>query len=122
MRVLFVCTANLCRSRVAEEVFHVLTRGTGQRRGHEALSAGTHAGGSGRPLTQEHLEWAEVVVVMEAAHAAFIRERWPRVAEDIRVLGIDDVYQPDDPDLRELLLGHVRDLLAEAPRERRPSR
>jgi protein-tyrosine-phosphatase len=40
MRVLFVCRGNVCRSRVAEQIFQVLTWTVGARGDHEARSAG----------------------------------------------------------------------------------
>ena len=113
VRVLFVCTQNICRSRMAEEVFRVLAWSVRKRGTPEARSAGTHPDRSGRPLTRADLEWANVVCVMEAEHAAFIRARWPLFGHKIRVLGIPDVYTPGDPELRDLLARHVLGLLDE---------
>lgn len=116
MRVLFVCTSNVCRSRVAEEVFRVLAWNVAGRATHEARSAGTDVEGPGRQLSEADLEWADVVCVMEPAHAAFIAARWPAAARKIRVLGIPDVYAPGDFQLRDLLAQHIRELLAETQR------
>jgi hypothetical protein len=58
---------------------------------------------------------------MESTHEALIRARWPLHGSKIRVLGIPDEYQPDDPELRDLLVRHVRALLAEAPPAARPA-
>lgn len=98
---------------MAEEVFSVLTwtvRGPRRER-HEARSAGTHPDPGGRAVSGRDLEWADVVCVMEPAHEAFIRDRWPLHGSKIRVLGIPDVYQPGDPGLRDLLAAHVLRLL-----------
>ena len=90
MNVLFVCTGNTCRSPMAE----VLARAEGRARGMpdvECASAGTFAfpgrpaSGPGvavvaahgldlaqhrsRELSLELLEWADVVVAMDASHA-----------------------------------------------------
>lgn len=112
MRVLFVCTANVCRSRVAEGLFRELTRGLA---GHEARSAGIRAVPEGRQLGPEDLEWADVVCVMEPAHAAWIERIWPPAQGKVRVLGIPDRYGPDDPVLASLLTTHILALLAEGP-------
>jgi predicted protein tyrosine phosphatase len=111
MRVLFVCTANVCRSRMAEEVFRELGGD-----GHEARSAGVRADPSGRQLAAADLEWADVVCVMEAQHRAWIAARFGDVADRVRVLGIPDIYAPGDPVLADLLAAHIRLLLAERAR------
>jgi predicted protein tyrosine phosphatase len=121
MRVLFVCTANVCRSRTAVEVFSVLAwtmRGPDRPR-HEARSAGTRPDPGGRAVTRADLEWADVVCVMEAAHADHIRERFPLHGSKVRVLDIPDVYQPGDAALRDLLSAHILGLLSEAAPPRR---
>ena len=118
MRVLFVCTANICRSRAAEDVFRLLTWNAPDRGAHEARSAGTHAQEGGRPLTGPDLEWADVVCVMEETHHAFIAARWPAAAPKVRVLGIPDVYIPGEAALTELLGTHLLALLAELDDER----
>jgi protein-tyrosine-phosphatase len=112
VRVLFVCTQNICRSRVGEELFRLLTWGVRGRKEHEARSAGTDPSPGGRLLTRRDVTWADVICVMEASHEEFIRRRWPAQGRKIRVLGIPDVYMPDDPELREQLAQHVRQLLA----------
>lgn len=113
MRVLFVCTHNVCRSRVAEEVFRVMTWSVAGRGIHEARSAGIDPDPRGRLLTRQDVEWAHVICVMEAAHWEFIRRHWPRHLDKVRVLEIPDVYDPRDDELRDRLADHVRRLLAE---------
>ncbi|MGH7268216.1 MAG: protein tyrosine phosphatase [Candidatus Rokuibacteriota bacterium] len=108
MNVLFVCTGNQARSPMAETLFHELA-GSGGR--HAARSAGTGAGAV-RRLTTRELAWADVVAVMETAHLDEIRSRWPDHARKVKVLGVPDDYDPDDPDLRALLskrVGHLLD-------------
>ena len=113
MRVLFVCRGNVCRSRVAEEIFRVLTWSVGNRANHEARSAGVDPDAGGRLITGRDVGWADVVCVMEAEHAAYIRAQWPGQMRKVRVLGIPDVYEPDDEELRQRLTDVVRGLLAE---------
>jgi predicted protein tyrosine phosphatase len=118
MRVLFVCTANVSRSRVAEEIFGRLTRELPEteRGRYEARSAGVRADPSGRQLGEADLDWADVVCVMEAAHRTYIARHFRRPLESVRVLGIPDVYAPGDPVLADLLTSHIRLLLAERAR------
>ena len=118
MRVLFVCTANLCRSQVAAEVFRVLTWTATGRQRHEARSAGTNPPPGGRPVTEADLEWADVVCVMEPEHAEQIRARWATAIAKIRVLGIPDIYSREDPELKDLLTTRMRRLLLDAARDR----
>jgi protein-tyrosine-phosphatase len=113
MRVLFVCRGNVCRSRVAEEIFQVLTWSVGGRGDHEARSGGVDPDPGGRSITGRDVAWADVICVMETEHADYIRKHWPGQARKARVLGIPDVYEPDDEELRDRLTDVVRGLLAE---------
>jgi protein-tyrosine-phosphatase len=113
MRVLFVCRGNVCRSRVGAEIFQVLSWSVANRADHAARSAGVDPDAGGRLITGRDVAWAEVICVMEDEHAAYIRERWPGQARKLRVLGIPDVYEPDDEELRQRLTDVVRGLLAE---------
>ena len=76
MRVLFVCRQNRCRSRVAEDIFRVLTWDVEGRSPHDARSAGTNAHPRGRQITTEDVEWADVICVMEQEQEGYIRKRW----------------------------------------------
>jgi len=57
-------------------------------------SAGTEAFFA-KAVTEERLNWADLVVVMEERHARSIRERFPQAAEHTRIvsLNIPDIYQ-----------------------------
>jgi protein-tyrosine-phosphatase len=113
VRVLFVCRGNVCRSRVAEEIFRVLSWSLPGRRRYEARSAGVAPDPGGRLVTAGDVQWADVICAMEAEHGDYLRRRWPLHGHKIRVLGIPDVYQPDDEALRGRLVEVVRGLLAE---------
>jgi protein-tyrosine-phosphatase len=115
MRVLFVCRGNVCRSRVAEEIFQVLTWSVRDRGEHEARSAGIDPDPGGRLITARDVEWADVIVVMETEQLAYIRKRWPVHVRKARILDIPDVYGPDDEELRVRLTDMVRGLLTEPP-------
>ena len=98
MRVLFVCSGNICRSPMAEAIFNHLADRAGRSDLH-AVSAGT-LGIVGRPAAEEailslaerHIDLrdhrssaldatamasADVVVAMESAHLEFIDRRFP---------------------------------------------
>ena len=114
MRVLFVCRGNVCRSRVGEQIFQVLAWSVADRRDHEARSAGIDPDPGGRLITRRDVAWADVICAMEAEQEAYIRKEWPAQASKVRVLGIPDIYEPDDLELRDRLTAVVRELLGAA--------
>lgn len=106
-RLLFVCSGNICRSPMAEG----LARESAARRGRrvESQSAGT-LGIVGRPadpyavavckelgidldshrsqaVTPDLVAWSDYILVMEYAHAAVIRSRYPDIGERLLLLG-----------------------------------
>ena len=87
---------------MAEEVVRGLSWTVRDRGAHEVRSAGTQSDGDGRPVRRADLDWADVVC------------RWPLSAGQVRVLGIPDVYQPEDLALRDLLAADVLARLREA--------
>jgi protein-tyrosine-phosphatase len=113
VKVLFVCRGNVCRSRVGEQIFRVLSWSVGGRGDHDARSAGVDPDPGGRPVAGRDVTWADVICVMEDEHAAYIRKHWPGQTRKVRILGIPDVYEPDDQELRDRLTEVVRGLLAE---------
>lgn len=105
--LLMVCTANICRSPMAEG----LARDYAARRGRplEVRSASV-ADFGGRPahrntvsvmrelgvdlsahrsqqVDDEHMAWADHVLVMELRHAADLRDRFPEHADKVMLLG-----------------------------------
>ena len=123
MNILFVCSANVCRSFLAE----MLTRYEVEERHMEDISiasAGLFAE-SGYPpdpqmvnylsemgipisehqskkLEKEDVDWADHILVMEKKHAEIIMESWPDVGEKVELLGsylthtemVDDIIDP----------------------------
>ena len=99
MKILFVCTANIQRSRTGEELYRNDPR-------FEVKSAGTSAFADG-PVDSELLGWAECIVVMEDHHRKEIKQRYPRIIKGKPVLCLDipDIYTFMEPALvREI--GH----------------
>jgi predicted protein tyrosine phosphatase len=89
MKIVFVCTHNICRSRLAQEFF--------AEEGFETKSAGI----LDNFITADMIKWADKIVVMEAFHKQAILDRFPHVEEKIVVLNIPDVYCRGNPDLEE---------------------
>ncbi|XBB65410.1 adenylyl-sulfate kinase [Nocardioides sp. WV_118_6] len=109
LRVLFVCTANICRSPYMELRSRALT---GAESGIEFASAGTHGfnahpvdrtmgavlaergvstdlinGFASRPLTDDLIEVADLVLTAESAHRAFVLEEVPGAFRKAFTLG-----------------------------------
>jgi predicted protein tyrosine phosphatase len=103
--VLFVCTANIQRSPTAENLFQ------GWNGRWEAKSAGILPEPEGRLLTQELIDWADLVVVMEAVHAYHINTYFKCDQNKLRILGIRDRYYRDDPELIKELRKKVTPIL-----------
>ncbi len=102
--MLFVCSRNQWRSPTAERLF----------RGDPSMtvrSAGTSSAAR-RRVSAGDLEWAEVVLVMEAHHQKRLRRDFPDATVDIVVLDIADDFQFMAPDLIELLESAVPSALA----------
>lgn len=96
-RVLFLCSRHRLRSPTAAAVF-------GERPGLEVDSAGL-ADDADTPLDAGQLEWADLVVVMEARHARLLRQRFGRQLAGKRVVSLDipDRYAFMQPELVALL-------------------
>lgn len=107
MRLLFVCSGNICRSPMAEG----LSVGIGASLGIDvhARSAGTLgileraaarkavkvcrevgvdiSDHRSQAVTAALMEWADHILVMEYAHAAHLREFYPDVGDKLMLLG-----------------------------------
>ncbi|MEO0698340.1 MAG: phosphotyrosine protein phosphatase [Pseudomonadota bacterium] len=109
---LFVCSQNRLRSPTAEHIF-------ADTPGLNTLSAGTNSDAE-EPLSDELVEWADFIFVMERTHRNKLRKRHARALKDQRVivLNIPDDYDYMDPDLVALLNEKLeRWLPMEAPEE-----
>jgi predicted protein tyrosine phosphatase len=105
-RILFVCTANVDRSRTAEDLYAEDPR-------YEVRSAGT-APFATTLLTRELLLWADRVFVMnekQDAHVTLIKMRFP--GADVRLfdLDVEDLWRRGHPELvsrlRRKLTSHL---------------
>ncbi len=93
MNILFVCSKNKWRSRTAETIF----KNTGN---HNVKSAGTSQNARVK-LNENHLNWADLVFVMEEKHLQIIEQKFRSNAfnDKIIVLDIPDNYKYMDEDL-----------------------
>lgn len=102
-RILFVCTANVDRSRTAEDLYSRDPR-------YEVLSAGT-AAYARTPVTREILLWADRVFVMserQDRHGTLLRQRFPEVEKPMVDLDVEDRWRRGDPELVTRLLKSLR--------------
>jgi predicted protein tyrosine phosphatase len=104
-RVLFLCSRHRLRSPTAAAVFAAWP-------GLEVDSAGL-ADDAETPLDPGQLDWADLVVVMEARHARRLRQRFGSRLAGKRVVNIDipDRYAFMQPELVALLERRVGPLL-----------
>ncbi|MGB0951737.1 MAG: low molecular weight protein tyrosine phosphatase family protein [Planctomycetota bacterium] len=103
--LLFVCSRNQWRSPTGEQIY--------ARDSRVAVRSCGVSMKARRRLREEDLDWADVVLVMEHAHRQRILQRFPDAGRDvaIEVLDIPDDYGFMDPELQEMLRGHVEALL-----------
>jgi predicted protein tyrosine phosphatase len=97
VNVLFVCTYNQCRSRTAETIF-------GGTRAHQVRSVGTDEE-AWVQVAARHVEWADMIFVMEERHSIYLRKTFPTptAAKRVICLQIPDEYEyMDDVLIRRL--------------------
>ena len=102
-RILFVCTANVDRSRTAEDLYRDDPR-------YEVRSAGTALFAT-MPLTRELLLWADRVFVMserEDRHHTLIKVRFPESDRPVIDLDVEDRWARGDPELVRRVLRSLR--------------
>lgn len=108
MNILFVCTGNISRSFLAEALLkdevsimkipdiEVSSAGTAGLTGRPAdpemikylkgkgIDAEEH---TAKEIDEDHVRWADLILVMEDDHAEYITGRWPQVEDKIEKLG-----------------------------------
>jgi protein-tyrosine phosphatase len=112
-RILFVCTANIDRSRTAEDLYRGDSR-------YDVRSAGV-APFATVVLTRDLLLWADRVFVMnerEDQHRTLIRIRFPDVDRPLVDLDVEDRWHRGDPELVKLLTRRLRPHLGAPRRDR----
>jgi protein-tyrosine phosphatase len=112
-RILFVCTANVDRSRTAQDLYADDER-------YEVRSAGT-APFATTPVTRELVLWADRIFVMcerEDLHETLLRLRFPDVSRRVVDLDIEDRWHRGDPELVRRLLKELRPHLGPPRRAR----
>jgi len=107
MNILFLCTANIQRSKTAEELFRALNKS------HEYLSAGLSAkyvGKAGSTIcTARMLEWADKIYIFEERHLEIIKENTgDEFLFKIKNLKIEDKYQYFQKELVLTLLEKIK--------------
>ena len=104
--VLFVCSANVDRSKTAEDYFSAIYPNL------EFRSCGTNKSicfqeGSNY-LDEEDLEWADDIYVMQRKHLKAIKPFSKlNLSNKIEILNIPDHFKYNDPKLIEVLEGKV---------------
>ncbi|NRR90919.1 phosphotyrosine protein phosphatase [Winogradskyella undariae] len=102
MKILFVCSANKQRSKTAEDYF------ASKYNSHEFLSAGTNLKICRKEgttaLTEDLLQWADKVYVMEQRHLGQIQKyTGSRYYSKVTVLNIPDIYKYYSQELLKIL-------------------
>ena len=108
LRVLFVCTGNIDRSRTAQEMYEGIE-------GLEVRSAGTSMIAT-VPLTKELIRWADKIFVMEPIHQRAVLRLDPSAGEKVVCLEIPDKYYHGQPKLKLLLAEKLRPYLKFKPK------
>lgn len=105
---LFVCSQNRLRSPTAEHIFADVP-------GIVTASAGTNNDAE-CPLSDELIEWADRVFVMERQHRAKVQQKHRQALKDKRliVLNVPDDFEFMDPDLIRLLRAKMQRWLPSA--------
>ncbi len=107
MKLLFICSQNKRRSLTAEKLFDGY-------KCYQARSAGTESN-SRIKVTEGLLGWADIIFCMEKKHIRRIKEKYPEVLADKKVicLNIDDEYEYMDEELCAVLESSVDEYLNE---------
>lgn len=106
--MLFICTGNSERSPAAEKYFRDW-KGIWETR-----SAGIDPVYGGTALSQELVDWADLIVCMEEKHQEFLRAYFNCPMGKVEVADIADQYLRDDPQLIKELDRRARPILEKA--------
>ncbi len=103
MKLLFVCSHNQTRSFMAEVIYEGFS-------GYAVKSAGTEDSARIR-LTEEDIQWANMIFVMESVHAQELQRRFGGLLSGKKVicLQIPDIYRCLEPTLIKELKTKLRE-------------
>lgn len=76
----------------------------------ETKSAGTYANAYNTQISQELIDWADVIFVMSEAedgHLTYLKNNFSLENKDVYDLNIPDVYERNNPELKRLLIERV---------------
>ena len=96
LKLLFVCTINRMRSATAHKIYETDNR-------FEVKSAGTDNSAS-TVISIELLNWADTIIVMEKHHRNFIRQKYPEIYKNKKIVCL---YIPDDYDYMQQELIYI---------------
>jgi predicted protein tyrosine phosphatase len=99
-RYLFVCAANVNRSKTAEDVFLKMAAKNGVD--VEVSSAGISPF-STRPVTKAMADQADIIFVMEGYMAWELETKYGQDSGKIICLDVPDIYERGDPALARIL-------------------
>lgn len=101
MNVLFLCSQNKWRSPTAE---HIFAKWPNVETGSAGLNSGAEV-----EISTEHIEWADIIFVMEKFHRTKLARKFKKNLKDKRVvcLDISDNFQYMDAELVTILQAKV---------------
>ncbi|MDF7817536.1 protein tyrosine phosphatase [Runella sp. MFBS21] len=104
LNLLFVCTINKMRSATAHKIYENDLR-------FEVKSAGTDKTAK-TVISRDILSWADSIIVMERHHRNYIRQRFPEIYQNKKIvcLYIPDEYDFMEPELITLLKEKVEEV------------
>ncbi|MEO5662779.1 MAG: adenylyl-sulfate kinase [Nocardioides sp.] len=129
LNVLFVCTANICRSPFMEQAARALagdaeitfastgTHGLDAQPMNREMSVNLAAPDGAfrsQPLTRQLVDWADLILTAESSHRTFVTEEHPRALRKVFTLGQFARVAEAAPELRG------RELIAAAGERRTP--
>ena len=101
-KVLFVCSISKMRSYTAEKIYEKFDR-------YQVRSRGTESGARIK-ITEGDIGWADIIFTMEKRHTNRIRKKFKEkmVGKKIVTLFIEDIYDPMEPALIDILKRRLR--------------
>lgn len=100
-KLLFVCEGNVQRSPTFEIWFKK------NRPGYDVKSTGTAYGYPER-MTEELLEWADKIFLMDLEQEMFMIRKFPEYLHKTEIIGCSDQYPGNSPQLYRLIEYWVR--------------